>query len=328
MKIAFAPMEGLTGALYRQAHCRWFGGVDRYFIPFITPTQDHRFTKRELREILPEHNGGLTAVPQLLVRRAEDFLWAAGELAAMGYPEINLNLGCPSGTVVAKGKGSGLLASPEELDRFLDAIFSGTDLILSVKTRLGLRQEEEFGPLLEVYNRYPIACLTIHPRVQKDFYRGAVRMEAFRAALAMSRNPVCYNGDLVTAEECQRLEAAFPGLDGVMLGRGLVGDPALGRKLRGGKAADKETLQAFHDTLYAGYCEAFGSAHSAMSRMKEMWFYLIGLFADSDRQAKALRKADTPQKYERQVAEIFRDLPLRQDNPGQWRDVPAGPLGK
>ena len=123
MKIAFAPMEGLTGALYRQAHCRWFGGVDRYFIPFITPTQDHRFTKRELREILPEHNGGLTAVPQLLVRRAEDFLWAAGELAAMGYPEINLNLGCPSGTVVAKGKGSGFLGLPEELERFLDTVF-------------------------------------------------------------------------------------------------------------------------------------------------------------------------------------------------------------
>ena len=136
MKIAFAPMEGLTGALYRQAHCRWFGGVDRYFIPFITPTQDHRFTKRELREILPEHNGGLTAVPQLLVRRAEDFLWAAGELAAMGYPEINLNLGCPSGTVVAKGKGSGFLGLPEELERFLDTVFDAAPCAVSIKTRL------------------------------------------------------------------------------------------------------------------------------------------------------------------------------------------------
>ena len=115
-------MEGLTGALYRQAHCRWFGGVDRYFIPFITPTQDHRFTKRELREILPEHNRGLTAVPQLLVRRAEDFLWAAGELAAMGYPEINLNLGCPSGTVTAKGKGAGFLQNPSALDLFFQKV--------------------------------------------------------------------------------------------------------------------------------------------------------------------------------------------------------------
>ena len=137
MKIAFAPMEGLTGALYRQAHCRWFGGVDRYFIPFITPTQDHRFTKRELREILPEHNRGLAAVLQLLVRRAEDFLWAAGELAAMGYPEINLNLGCPSGTVVAKGKGSGFLGLPEELERFLDTVFDAAPCAASIKTRPG-----------------------------------------------------------------------------------------------------------------------------------------------------------------------------------------------
>ena len=120
MMVSLAPMEGLTTVYYRQALARWFGGVDRYFTPFLTPTQDHRFTKRELREILPEHNGGLPTVPQLLTRNAEDFLWAAGELAAMGYREVNLNLGCPSGTVVAKGKGSGFLGHPSELDAFLD----------------------------------------------------------------------------------------------------------------------------------------------------------------------------------------------------------------
>ena len=168
-------MEGLTGALYRQAHCRWFGGVDRYFIPFITPTQDHRFTKRELREILPEHNRGLAAVPQLLVRRAEDFLWAAGELAAMGYPEINLNLGCPSGTVVAKGKGSGFLGLPEELERFLDTVFDAAPCAVSIKTRLGLREPEEFGPLLALFQRYPLAELIVHPRVQKDMYKNTPR---------------------------------------------------------------------------------------------------------------------------------------------------------
>ncbi len=198
MKIAFAPMEGLTGALYRQAHCRWFGGVDRYFIPFITPTQDHRFTKRELREILPEHNGGLTAVPQLLVRRAEDFLWAAGELAAMGYPEINLNLGCPSGTVVAKGKGSGFLGLPEELERFLDTVFDAAPCAVSIKTRLGLREPEEFGPLLALFQRYPLAELIVHPRVQKDMYKNTPRRAYFARALADSPFPVCYNGDLYT----------------------------------------------------------------------------------------------------------------------------------
>lgn len=171
LDIAFAPMEGLTGAVYRQAHCRVFGGADRYFIPFITPTQDHRFTKRELREILPEHNRGLTAVPQLLVRKAEDFLWAAGELAAMGWGEVNLNLGCPSGTVVAKGKGSGFLGLPEELERFLDAVFEKPPCAISIKTRLGVKEPEEFGPLLALFRRYPLAELTVHPRVQKDMYK-------------------------------------------------------------------------------------------------------------------------------------------------------------
>ncbi|MFQ9600335.1 MAG: tRNA-dihydrouridine synthase [Flavonifractor plautii] len=240
MKIAFAPMEGLTGALYRQAHCRWFGGVDRYFIPFITPTQDHRFTKRELREILPEHNGGLTAVPQLLVRRAEDFLWAAGELAAMGYPEINLNLGCPSGTVVAKGKGSGFLGLPEELERFLDTVFDAAPCAVSIKTRLGLREPEEFGPLLALFQRYPLAELIVHPRVQKDMYKNTPRRAYFARALADSPFPVCYNGDLYTVPALEAFQAEFPAAERIMLGRGLAGDPALARKAGGGPAAAEE----------------------------------------------------------------------------------------
>lgn len=318
MRYDFAPMEGITSYPYRRAHRRCFSGVDRYFMPFLSPCKDHVFTRRELRDILPEHNEGVPAVPQLLTRVAEDFLWAAGELKAMGYREVNLNLGCPSGTVAAKGKGAGFLARPEELDRFLDTVFSGTDLAVSVKTRLGIRAPEEFGPLLEIYNRYPIACLTIHPRVQKDFYQNPVRMDAFQAALAESRNPVCYNGGLVTGADCRAFSAAFPAVDRVMLGRGLVGDPALAQKARGGSGADKETLRAFHELAYVGYCTAFGSAHSAMSRMKEQWFYLVRLFRDSGRHAKALRKAATPAEYETRVAELFRDLDLLEDNPGGW----------
>lgn len=280
MKIAFAPMEGLTGALYRQAHCRWFGGVDRYFIPFITPTQDHRFTKRELREILPEHNGGLTAVPQLLVRRAEDFLWAAGELAAMGYPEINLNLGCPSGTVVAKGKGSGFLGLPEELERFLDTVFDAAPCAVSIKTRLGLREPEEFGPLLALFQRYPLAELIVHPRVQKDMYKNTPRRAYFARALA--------------------------------------GDPALARKAEGGPAAGREELRAFHDQVYEGYAGAFGSRRNAMLRMKEVWFYLIHLFGDSQRHAKAIRKARDTGEYESAVAAVFRELELLPELRPEW----------
>ena len=163
MRYYAAPMEGVTSYLYRKAHSRYFKKADKYFMPFLSPSHDHIFTKKDLREIAPEHNEGLNAVPQLLTRRAEDFLWAAGELKKMGYREVNLNLGCPSGTVTAKGKGAGFLGEPAELDRFLEEIFAAAEVRISVKTRLGLRESEEFSHLLEIYNRYPIAELTIHP---------------------------------------------------------------------------------------------------------------------------------------------------------------------
>ena len=119
MRIDCAPMEGITGHLYRTAHSKWFGGIDQYYIPFLSPTQTHVFSNKSWREVLPENNIGISVVPQLLTRNADDFIWAAKELAAIGYQEVNLNLGCPSGTVVAKGKGSGFLAQPVELQEFL-----------------------------------------------------------------------------------------------------------------------------------------------------------------------------------------------------------------
>ena len=305
MRYYAAPMEGVTSYLYRKAHSRYFKKADKYFMPFLSPSHDHIFTKKDLREIAPEHNEGLNAVPQLLTRRAEDFLWAAGELKKMGYREVNLNLGCPSGTVTAKGKGAGFLGEPAELDRFLEEIFAAAEVRISVKTRLGLRESEEFSHLLEIYNRYPIAELTIHPRVRADFYRNRIRTEAFEAALPKSRNPVCYNGDLVTAAECRAAEARFQTAAGLMLGRGLIADPALIDKAGGGPGADKDRLRAFHDELYQGYCAAFGSSRNAMLRMKEVWFYLIHLFDGADALKKSLRKAREGWEYETVVNQIF-----------------------
>ena len=318
MRCYFAPMEGITGALYRGAHRRFFPGVDKYFMPFLSPTHGHTFTKRELRDILPEHNEGVPAVPQLLTRRAEDFLWAAGELAAMGYREVNLNLGCPSGTVTAKGKGAGFLARPDELEAFLDEIFAKAPLAISVKTRLGLSDPEEFGPLLELYNRYPIAELTIHPRVQQDFYRRPVRPGAFAAALPRSTNPVCYNGDITSAARWRALEEEYPGLGAAMIGRALVGNPGLSAVLAGGSAPNRDTLRDFHDQLYESYCAAFGSRQNAALRMKEIWFYHIHLFRDSARHGKALRKAADPAAFERAAAAVFRELELLPELEPGW----------
>jgi len=306
-------MEGVTGYVYRSLHHKYFPGVTKYFTPFFSPTSDGRFTSRSLRDLSPEANRGLPVVPQLLTKRSEDFLWAARALADMGYREINLNLGCPSGTVVAKGKGSGLLSDLEGLERLLDGIFADPPAAISVKTRLGRKDPAEFPRLLELFDRYPIAELTVHCRVGEDYYRRPAKPEAFTLALAKSKNPVCYNGDLLTEAQGRAFQERFPRTPAAMLGRGLVADPALVWRLRGRAGADWEVLRAFDEELYEAYCTAFGSRKNALGRMKEVWFYHICLFEGAERYEKKLKKVSDPAEYQLLVRRIFEELPLRRE---------------
>ena len=306
-----APLDGITKVVFRKVWAAHFGGADRYFIPFFSPTPHHILTDRDRREIDPAHNGGLPSVPQVMTCRAEDFLWAAEVVGDMGYTEVNLNLGCPSGTVTAKGKGAGFLAKPEELERFFDDVFARIQMPVSVKTRLGVSDPEEFSRLLEIYNQYPITCLTIHARVRTEKYRGAVHLDAFAQALENSRNPVCYNGDLRTVAEVWALEERFPTLDAAMIGRGAVADPALLRKLRGGPAATREELQDFTQDLFRAYQAFYGQVGPAAQRMREVWFYLIHLFENAERLNKKMRRFKNPGEYEAAEAAIFAELPLR-----------------
>ena len=227
----FAPLDGITKVVFRQVWHRRFGGADRYFIPFFSPTDQHIVTKRDQRELDAANNPGLPLVPQIMTRRADDFLWAASLMEDLGYREVNLNLGCPSGTVTAKGKGSGFLARPEELERFFDEVFASVRLPVSVKTRLGVQSPEEFARLLEIYNRYPIACLTIHPRVRPELYKGTVHRDLFAWAVSESRIPLCYNGDLLTVEDITVVERDFPTVEAVMVGRGALGNPWVFRQI-------------------------------------------------------------------------------------------------
>ncbi len=309
MKIYFAPMEGLTDSVYRRLHHRYFSGVDRYFTPFFSPTVHRSLTPREERELPLAEEADFTVVPQLLTKSAQDFLFMARVCRDRGYRQVNLNLGCPSGTVVAKGKGSGMLAKPEELDRFLEQIFSDAPLPVSVKTRLGLREEEEWGPLLEIFNRYPLAELIVHPRLRRDFYEGPVRMDCFRQALEESRAPVCYNGNLCTLSQIQSFP--HPQVSALMLGRGLIGDPGM---LTPGSG---KMLEAFYDELLEEYLSAFGGSRNAMFRLKEHWRYLLCRFQGSEKLAKALRKTTDLREYRSLTHEIFA-LPLKKELEPDW----------
>lgn len=305
MKFYFAPLEGITGYLYRNAHYKFFDRADKYFAPFIGTNQNGIRKTKEIRDILPENNPEIPLVPQLLSNKSGDFITYAKKIQQLGYKEINLNLGCPSRTVAAKKKGAGFLAFPEELDRFLEEIFEGVSADISIKTRIGMDQPEEFAGLLDIYNRYPLKELIIHPRTQKDYYNGKPDLEMFRYGLENSKNPVCYNGDIFTKEDYERFRKEFPQTDRVMLGRGLLKNPGLIGELKGGERTGTDRLKAFHDELYEKYRENFSGETPVLFKMKELWVYLSGEFPDCEKTMKKIKKAQRLRDYEGYVYELF-----------------------
>lgn len=306
-----APLEGITTQIFRNAYHQHFCPMDKYFTPFFVPHSKKGFSAKEKREILPENNVGLYLVPQIMSNHAEDCLKTIDKLLAYGYKEINLNMGCPSKTVVSKGRGAGFLAFPEELDRFLDGVFEGvrdTDVRLSVKTRLGKDGPEEFFRILEIYNQYPLEELIIHPRVQKDFYKNEPNLELFAYGQENSKSPVCYNGDIFTAEKYEEIQKLFPMVSAFMLGRGILMDPVLLERIKkeagdGGAQAGK--IRRFHDQLCEEYRSLGMGDKNVLFKMKEIWCYLSKSFPGKEKALKKIRKAERFDRYEAAVEELL-----------------------
>ncbi|MCR5416873.1 MAG: tRNA-dihydrouridine synthase family protein [Pseudobutyrivibrio sp.] len=303
--IYLAPLEGVTDSIYRNTFEKYYGGVAKYFTPFISPNSTFKFTTREFKEINPEKNNIETTVPQLLTNKAEHFLWAAAEIASLGFKEINFNLGCPSGTVVAKKKGSGLLYYPEDLDNMLYEIFDGLDKAcrlvdakapaISIKTRLGKADPEEFYEVLDIYNKYPISELTIHPRVQTDFYREPIRPEFFEYAYEHAKAPLIFNGDLVTCDDIENTLRKYESIDAVMIGRGLIANPELALEYEKGlehKALDPRLFKDFHNELLCEYTEILSGEKPVLHRMKEFWGFWQNSFPDSEKAIKKIKKSN------------------------------------
>ena len=308
VKYYMAPLESVTTWIYRQAHAKIYGRLDKYFIPFLEPHEKRDFKTRELQEILPEHNENIYAVPQILTNRSEGFIKLAKALKDWGYEEINLNLGCPSKTVVTKGKGSGFLAKPEELERFLTEIFDALsgEVKISVKTRIGKEDPEEFPALLELFNKYPMEELIIHPRVQKDGYGNVPRLEHYELAEKQSVNPLCYNGDLYTQEQIWNFAERFPGTERLMFGRGFLRDPGL--LYNEGKDSKDifEKFWAFHDLVYEGYQERNMGDRNVLFKMKELWSYQVYQFSEPERLFKTFKKVQDCNEYEQMIRNLRR----------------------
>ena len=305
MKYYLAPMEGITGFIYRNSYEKFFGGIDKYFAPFVVPNSSKSLKTKELRDVLPENNKGINLVPQILTNDSEGFILTAKKLKDLGYNEINLNLGCPSGTVVGKKRGAGFLAHREELDKFLEEIFKINHMKISIKTRLGMDKPEEFYELIKIYNKYPMEELIIHPRTRQDFYGNKPNLEVFKDAISLSKNSVCYNGDIFTLEDHNKLVEAFPEVDKIMLGRGVLANPALMNEILNNEFMDKNVLKEFHDEVFSKYREVFNEDRNAMFRMKELWGYMIYMFSNNKKYAKKIKKAQKVVDYNQAVTSLF-----------------------
>lgn len=307
MNYYLAPMEGITTYIFRNTYNHYFGGIDKYFTPFIA---SRKMNRREQNEILPEHNKGLNVVPQILTNRADEFLEITNQIAEYGYNTVNLNLGCPSGTVTARKRGAGFLSVPDELDRFLYEIYEKSPLKISIKTRIGIETIDEWEYILKLFCKYPIEELIIHPRLQKELYRFSPHMEAYKAAMDSIQVPLCYNGDITSKRSFDTLVTQFPQTNRVMIGRGILRNPALISELTGIDYDKKHTIEnfkAFHNELFENYAATMPDETPTLFKMKDLWTYLSESFQNADKHLKRIRKATSFSEYKIAVANLFRE---------------------
>lgn len=327
MKFYLAPLEGITGFIYRNTYAEVFNNIDKYFAPFVVPNESRSLRTKEFFDILPENNQDVHLIPQILTNNADGFILTMNKMKKLGYNEINLNLGCPSTTVVNKNRGSGFLAFPDELNVFLEKIYNSAakdNMKVSVKTRLGRDNSEEFIRLLEIYNNYPIEELIIHPRTQKDFYGKTIHRDMFKYAIENSKNSICYNGDIFIKsdymnlleqlncnikEDCEvhNKQLKNTHTDKFMLGRGIIANPGILYEIKNNKTVSKEKIRKFHDKLLERHLEIYNNERGILFKLKEIWSYMIHIFSNSKEYNIALKKSQNIDEYKEIVNRLFRN---------------------
>lgn len=303
MKYYMAPLEGITGYIYRNMYQKYFHNIDKYFAPFIAPGKDRKLNAKDLKDILPENNQNINLVPQILTNHSQAFINMCDSLENMGYKEVNLNLGCPSGTVVSKNKGAGMLKDTDQLNYFLEDIFNGfknenkDGLKISVKTRIGFYSTDEFLEINQIFNQYPISELIIHPRIQQEFYKNTPHYDIFAQAVQQSKHKLCYNGDIFTCGDGAQIIKQFSSIDCMMIGRGIIANPGLVGELQGAEKISRRELKDFLMELCEAYSAVMSGERNVLFRMKEIWFYVMWQFPDQAKQYKKIKKAQTLREY-------------------------------
>lgn len=311
MQHYLAPMQSLTGFVFRNAYNKHFHNIDKYFTPFLS---DRRLNHKDKNEVLPAHNQGIYVVPQIMTNDTAVFLEIAEQLENYGYKEVNLNLGCPSGTVVPKKRGAGLLADLDMLDRLLDEIFNKCVLPISIKTRIGMQNPNEWEDIQAIYKRYPISELIIHPRLQQDQYKNTPNWDIFEEAFSSLTCPICYNGDLHSRSQYDAFTKKFPRVEILMLGRGILKNPGLIDETHGAETISNKTLLSFHDDILDGYRNYISGDINVLYKMKEWWCYLGESFEQTkpaEKHIKKLMKSKSIAEYHALARQLISEYPFQ-----------------
>ena len=305
-----SPLQGFTDFRFRNAINKYFGGIDTYYSPYIRLNGKLVIKPSYERDLLPENNIGLEVIPQIITNDADEFLFVAKYVKALGYKELNWNLGCPYPMVTKSGMGSGLICNPEKINTILDRVHSESDIIVSMKMRLGYDTTEEILDVLPILDTYPIKNIAIHARIGKQLYKGGVHLDAFQQCIDNTKHKLYYNGDIKSVTKFREMQERFPTINHWMIGRGLISDPFLPSMIRQNTLEypknKMELFRAFHDTLYGIYSESLSGSTHLLLKMYHLWEYFAVTFSNPHKVLKKIKKAQSIRNYELAVAEIFK----------------------
>lgn len=310
VKLSLGPFQGITDAPFRNVFKKHFSGIDKYYTPFFTGIQKDHAKNLQGEEIDPACNDVETLTPQILSTDAEEILRFASQCKELGYKEINLNMGCPFPRVANKKRGSGLLPYPEKIESMLNTVFERIDLKFSIKCRLGYFSPEEIFPVIEVFNRYPLSELIIHPRIGKQLYKGEADVQRFAELIPTIKAPLVYNGDIVSVESFERIRERVKPVNEFMLGRGILANPFLAEAIRVGLDSNltrTERLHTYVVDLYEDRLRHAGGSPKVLGRMKELWSYMMYSFDEPQDIWRKIKKINALKEYEDTVETVFRE---------------------
>lgn len=306
-----SPLQGFTDFRFRNAQNKLFGGIDTFYSPYIRLNGKMVIKPSYERDLLPENNLDLEVIPQVITNDADEFLFVAKYVRELGYKELNWNLGCPYPMVTKSGMGSGLISNPEKINNILHRAHNESDIIVSMKMRLGYENSEEILDVLPILDTYPIKNIAIHARIGKQLYKGGVNLDAFQLCIDNTKHKLYYNGDITSVAKFHEMQQRFPTIDHWMIGRGLISDPFLPSMIKNNTSeypANKiELFSAFHDTLYAIYSESLSGSTHILLKMYHLWEYFSATFSNPHKVLKKIKKAQSIRNYEAAVAEIFKN---------------------